>query len=193
MFLNPKAIANNAWNLVICPAQLHFVFSLTMTCAKLTSIGKRTGNSKPSKDTERKFWKHGVCVYCMVPYFLGVYLITVVYSSKGDLAVYIRDRITVLDLPAGVFPITPGLEIMTTAVESDIVGKLIVVLVYRPQYVDLNEMYWTLEHHIQVDNTTHSWCWLPSYHSLGFQWRSIENINRRTHSTDLPWTSSTQI
>ena len=38
---------------------------------------------------------------------------------------------------------------MTTAVESDIVGKLIVVLVYRPQYVDLNEMYWTLEHHIQ--------------------------------------------
>ena len=70
-------------------------------------------------------------------------------NSKGDLAVYIRDRITVLDLPAGVFPITPGLEIMTTAVESDIVGKLIVVLVYRPQYVDLNEMYWTLEHHIQ--------------------------------------------
>ena len=38
---------------------------------------------------------------------------------------------------------------MTTAVESDIVGKLIVVLVYRPQHVDLNEMYGALEHQIQ--------------------------------------------
>ena len=38
---------------------------------------------------------------------------------------------------------------MTTAVESDIVGNIIVVLVYRPQYVDLNEMYQALEHHIQ--------------------------------------------
>ena len=55
--------------------QLRFVLILTTTCPKLTSIGNLTRNSQPSKETEsvgilRRRWKHGVCVFILVHYFL---------------------------------------------------------------------------------------------------------------------------